>query len=369
METSENAPAPPVAAGGAGGAAESTDTVASAAIAKNVPLKLPGALTGDEWADELSVYKRTKQYHPQPTHLVDHKHKLICTVWAKCACTTLRAVFHELWTGEDATELGHEKLHDMYSVRNTSTEGLDWNVTTRRLQTDPTLAGYYRFSVVRRPWERAVSWYRDKILGRHISGGDSSTLVAVAHFGAAHVINIQSKTRLEASFEAIVAELFLSRLGRFTQQHLAPIIFPEGVRYDEVFEMRDLDRRLPEILKNAGAPKTPSVGARRNATGYAREPLPPSYYVGDCSPISGAIRDFGSPPPARHFMSEVLLALTNDIYADELDRLEYAPGQERTFPTGWHRDFSITGLARLGIDFPRGKLWSQAEVLLRATRV
>lgn len=333
-----------------------------------MPLKLPGALAGDEWADELSVYKRTQQYHPQPTHLVDHKHKLICTVWAKCACTTLRAVFHELWTGEDATGFSHEKLHALYSVRDASVEGLDWNVTTRRLQTDPALADYYRFSVVRRPWERAVSWYRDKVLGGRTAAGDASIgghLARLEAGGREFLLNLWSPPLAAASFETAARDLYLTRLGQNTQQHLCPIIFPEGVRYDEVFEMGDLDRRLPEILKKAGAPATPSVGARRNATGAARAPLPPGYYVGDCAPLSGAIRDFGAPPPARHFVSKLTHLMIGKLYAEELARLEYSPERYELFGGG-HRERPLGGTSIPALDFPRSCLRSREEVLARA---
>jgi hypothetical protein len=232
----------------------------------------------------------------------------------------LRAVFHELRTGEDATGIDQQTLHDTYSIRNNRTDS-EWSVCGETLRNDPTYASYYRFTVVRPPWERLASWYRDKILGKHSTGGDASfSMVGMAKVLESVYLDWWSSPKTGSSFEEILVEVLSLRGCRAIQHHIAPIYIPEGVPYDEVIELKDLSTRLSSLLEERGCSPPPSAKARRNAIKTRK--VDPSLYYGSAAPSSPALAGEGV-PPWHNFYSSLGLSVCLNAYWDELNRISY----------------------------------------------
>ena len=84
--------------------------------------------------------------------IISDKHKLICIYNSKVACSSIKKSLFPLFNID-------EKVHphnDIYPIKPT------WKLLTDK--------SYFTFTFVRNPWDRLVSFYRDKIEGIYSTG-------------------------------------------------------------------------------------------------------------------------------------------------------------------------------------------------------
>ena len=192
--------------------------------------------------------------------LINHEHKLIIYINAKCASGTIKTWFLQQIgvlptdiSGEADKFLG-KSIHDYIK------ENYKLYCAPKKHNNNYTTA-----IVVRNPWRRVVSCYCNKIL---IKENHLKTL------------DISSKEdyEKEISFREFVN--LISKIDHaHLEQHLRSQVFGrEHIHFDYIIKMENLNADLSELSKNRGIQTAPLALDRRNPTDYHEHLIGPPVY-------------------------------------------------------------------------------------------
>jgi hypothetical protein len=156
--------------------------------------------------------------------LINHKHRFICFWIPKCACTTIKHWFLDT--------LGIKVKGDIHK----QIGYLDGEYFVSKEDIEKKYSDYYKFIVVRNPYDRLVSYYTSKILNG---------------------INLFLNTNIaNCSFKDLV-EIVLKTKNKDLEHHLQPQFCGlEGIFFDKIVKVENLEDDLKEVCQHLDIPFT-----------------------------------------------------------------------------------------------------------------
>ena len=224
--------------------------------------------------------------------LVSHKHKFICFWNAKCACGTIKTWFLNL----------HDVFEWEYSPHS---EVIHHTPTITKDQLQNEYADYYKFVVVRNPWKRLVSYYKNKKISmRHKNL--SFTIDKAQHLYTGDI-----------TFKELVHLLVNIPDERREDHVVSQYSGLEGIDFDKVVRIENFSNDMLEVKNELLLPLDFNFD-----TNYHQPPSPISNskdYVYNKRPL-----DFNNDLPSyEYFYNEDIKKLLNQIYKEDIEVFNY----------------------------------------------
>lgn len=242
------------------------------AHAKMVTLEKPEGLTEAEsrLAAASQIWPQRQgngMRWPYGTIMVSERHKLMYIPVAKCACTSLKSMMVEL-AGVDraaiALELGVHFVTDRF---NTGVQLKDKPIDEARsiLASDQ----YFKFSVIRDPFERLVSAYLEKfVYKRHSQRNLMHTRPVISHVQGTADIDLQQGISFDQFMEYILGQDAYDLDAHWRPQHL----YFRGVPHiSHIYRLEQIAELEQDLLQKLGI--TVKLG-HENKTGRSALHLP-----------------------------------------------------------------------------------------------
>ena len=226
--------------------------------------------------------------------LVSDKYKLICFWNAKCACGTIKTWFLNLHGTYDWDYSPHAEV----SKHSTA-------ITKHSLSESP-YKDYYKFVVVRNPWKRLVSYYKNKkILMRHKNLNWPIERGVPRYSGDItfrEMVNLISTIPTDRREDHII-----------NQHHGLG-----GIVFDEIVKIENFDADMSVVSKRLNLP----VDFDFNTT-YHFPPSPVSAsqdYVFDKKPLDF---DHENLPSYEYFYNDELINTVKESYKDDIEAFNF----------------------------------------------
>jgi hypothetical protein len=226
--------------------------------------------------------------------LVSHKYKFICFWNAKCACGTIKTWFLNLHNVFEWKYSPHSEISKHTPV-----------ITKDQLS---EYADYYKFVVVRNPWKRLVSYYKNKkIVMRHKNINFPIDRARLINSG-------------DMSFKEMVNFISLSDSHVYTREdHVANQYYGlENITFDKVVKLKNLHDDMHVIKNELNLPLDFNFN-----TNFHQPPSPTSNskeYVYDVKPL-----DFNKEnlPSYKYFYNDELKSIVEKSYIDDITNFNY----------------------------------------------
>jgi hypothetical protein len=173
---------------------------------------------------------------PHGSMMVSEKHKILYVPVAKCACTSLKSMMVELAGIEQhgkAIQFGVHFVTDRFNTGvqlKDKTMKLAWQI----LASDQ----YFKFSVIREPFERLVSAYLEKfVYNRKNKRNQLHTRPVISHVQGSDDIDLQRGISFDEFVEYIIAQDPMDLDPHWRPQHL----YMEGVQnMSKIYRIEDI---------------------------------------------------------------------------------------------------------------------------------
>lgn len=226
--------------------------------------------------------------------LVSKKYKFICFWNAKCACGTIKTWFLNL----------HDVFEWEYSPHSEVSKHTP-NITKNQLS---DYDDYYKFIVVRNPWKRLVSYYKNKkIIMRHKN----------INFDIDRSRPINSG---DMSFKELVNFISLSDSHIYTREdHIANQYYGlENIKFDKVVKLENIHNDMNVVKNELNLPLNFNF-----KTTFHQPPSPVSdtkQYVYDIRPLDFNKEDL---PSYEYFYNDELKSIVKQSYIDDVSNFNY----------------------------------------------
>ena len=226
--------------------------------------------------------------------LVSKKYKFICFWNAKCACGTIKTWFLNL----------HDVFEWEYSPHSEVSKHTP-SITKKQLS---DYDDYYKFIVVRNPWKRLVSYYKNKkIIMRHKN----------INFDIDRSRPINSG---DMSFKELVNFISLSDSHIYTREdHIANQYYGlENIKFDKVVKLENIHNDMNVVKNELNLPLNFNF-----KTTFHQPPSPVSdtkQYVYDIRPLDFNKEDL---PSYEYFYNDELKSIVKQSYIDDVSNFNY----------------------------------------------
>ena len=226
--------------------------------------------------------------------LVSKKYKFICFWNAKCACGTIKTWFLNL----------HDVFEWEYSPHSEVSKHTP-SITKNQLS---DYDDYYKFIVVRNPWKRLVSYYKNKkIIMRHKN----------INFDIDRSRPINSG---DMSFKELVNFISLSDSHIYTREdHIANQYYGlENIKFDKVVKLENIHNDMNVVKNELNLPLNFNF-----KTTFHQPPSPVSdtkQYVYDIRPLDFNKEDL---PSYEYFYNDELKSTVEKSYIDDITNFNY----------------------------------------------
>jgi len=226
--------------------------------------------------------------------LVSKKYKFICFWNAKCACGTIKTWFLNL----------HDVFEWEYSPHSEVSKHTP-SITKNQLS---DYDDYYKFIVVRNPWKRLVSYYKNKkIIMRHKN----------INFDIDRSRPINSG---DMSFKELVNFISLSDSHIYTREdHIANQYYGlENIKFDKVVKLENIHNDMNVVKNELNLPLNFNF-----KTTFHQPPSPVSdtkQYVYDIRPLDFNKEDL---PSYEYFYNDELKSIVKQSYIDDVSNFNY----------------------------------------------
>ena len=226
--------------------------------------------------------------------LVSKKYKFICFWNAKCACGTIKTWFLNL----------HDVFEWEYSPHSEVSKHTP-SITKNQLS---DYDDYYKFIVVRNPWKRLVSYYKNKkIIMRHKN----------INFYIDRSRPINSG---DMSFKELVNFISLSDSHIYTREdHIANQYYGlENIKFDKVVKLENIHNDMNVVKNELNLPLNFNF-----KTTFHQPPSPVSdtkQYVYDIRPLDFNKEDL---PSYEYFYNDELKSIVKQSYIDDVSNFNY----------------------------------------------
>lgn len=177
--------------------------------------------------------------------LVDDKHRVLYCSIPKVACTTFKTFVLNSATGLNDTEFAVHKVKLLKKIgfkllNEFAIEDIEYR-----------LANYYKFIIVRHPFDRLVSAYLDKFSNSdHLFCRSRSKLIKEL---LEDNVTIEENGRVRLEFEQFVELIARFYDTRFSERHWQSyfeLCHPCNIKYDNIIKLETLSEDLPILLAN-----------------------------------------------------------------------------------------------------------------------
>ena len=226
--------------------------------------------------------------------LVSKKYKFICFWNAKCACGTIKTWFLNL----------HDVFEWEYSPHSEVSKHTP-NITKNQLS---DYDDYYKFIVVRNPWKRLVSYYKNKkIIMRHKN----------INFPIDRARPINSG---DITFGEMVKLISLSNSHIHTREdHVANQYYGlEQIKFDRIVKVENLNNDMLKVKEELQLPLDFNFNVN-----YHQPPSPTSNskkFVFDKKPLEFNHNDL---PSYEYFYNEELKEMVKQSYIEDIEQFNY----------------------------------------------
>ena len=229
-------------------------------------------------------------FHP----IVSHKYKFICFWNAKCACGTIKKWFLNIHGIYDWEYSPHSEISKYTPV-----------INSHNLLETP-YKDYYKFVVVRNPWKRLVSYYKNKkILMRH-----KNITFPIDR-------NYHNETG-DITFNELV-KLIANSSKYSREDHVADqYIGLETVKFNKIVKLENIDNDMKEVEKIL---EIPSIFNFKTTFHQPSSPVSDSTnFVFNKKPLEFDHNDL---PSYEYFYNNELKDLVNNIYQMDINQFNY----------------------------------------------
>lgn len=165
--------------------------------------------------------------------MISHKHKCIFIHIPKCAGTSIETAFgiypRDISTKQNSMLFGWDNKNKIYLQHATPQQLLDYKIISKEIWDS-----YYKFIVIRNPWQRAVSSYN------------------WIYYKAGYRDNFYNYLNKKGEFFSVLND---RSNDSFRGDHLTPqkdylYLDSKKIKYDTVIDFEDIDSGLKKVIKD-----------------------------------------------------------------------------------------------------------------------
>ena len=245
--------------------------------------------------------------------LINHKYKIIYCPIPKNACTLFKSMMVEHSKDRERYRNSQEDIHHYASARKDTAVAVD----NLDYLTHPD---YFKFAIIRNPFERLVSAYLDKIVKHEIPEVFAQELIKKVQ----HFLNKDYDLEKSISFQDLLYYLVATKDYNLNEhwRSQSSLLGRELLKFDYLGQFEQLDKVIEDLENKFKFKITTNVSQNHNKNNHITN------YIGNV--ISGEfytkypqeLRDFkltnNGFPEAKYFYNSELMKLVNIRFAQDI---------------------------------------------------
>ena len=246
--------------------------------------------------------------------LINHKYKIIYCPIAKNACTLFKNMMVEHSKDRERYRNSHEDIHHYASIRKDTAVALDNLDYLER-------SDYFKFAILRNPFERLVSAYLDKIVKHEITEFFAQELIKKVQQYLTQQYDLEQSISFQ-EFIQYIANTQDNDLDEHWKTQFS-LIGRGWLKFDYLGQFEQLDRVIEDLENRFGFKITTNVINNHNRSDHI------THYISDISPgeyhtkYPQELRDFnfknGGFPDAKYFYTPELIKLVKIRFAPDIE--------------------------------------------------